>query len=444
MRHLRHAAVVAVLLGACATTLPTAADARERHPSTEQVSTAADGTPANDYVEGGSISADGRYVTFSSRATNLVPGAADNHVKVFVKDLRTGGIELISTTVDGKPATDDSWSESISGDGRYVVFSSYATDLTEDRRTGARKSDVFVRDRRTGRTEILVKSADTSDFAHSLTGKISDDGRYVAFVSNRKDLVQDGDSTTNVYLRDRWKKTTQRVTVNSDGSRPPWGTFLSPVISADGSKVGFRTNADLTDKPAARPKAGHGSDPYRNSYVHDIRTGRTQLAAHALDGTPVKAAWFNLSPDGRYALFSTGAPGMVEGDTHDVTDAFATDLVTGKTQRVSTGPDGELANSGSYTGALMSADNRRVFFSSRATNLVPDDTNKADDVFVRDLATDTVERVSVGTDGAQRPDITVLLGVDRSGDSVLFSGQSALATPGNPYPVIGLFVRHLT
>ncbi|MCC3775072.1 hypothetical protein [Streptomyces sp. UNOB3_S3] len=444
MRHLRHAAVVAVLLGMCATALPTAAGADERRPRTEQVSTTANGTPANAYVEGGSISADGRYVTFTSRASNLVPGATDNHEKVFVKDLRTGGIELISTTVDGRPATDDSSSNSISGDGRYVVFSSYATDLTDERRTGARKSDVFVRDRRTGRTEILVKSADTSDFAYSLTGEISDDGRYVAFVSNRKDLVQDGDSRTDVYLRDRLQKTTRRVSVKSDGSRTPWGTFLSPTISADGSKVGFRTNADLTDTPTARPKAGIGRDPYRDFYVHDMRTGRTQPAAHTLDGTPVRASWPSFSPDGRYLLFSADEPNMVEGDTHNVTDAYAEDLATGETRRVSTGQDGELADAGSYSGALMSADHRKVFFSSRATNLVPDDTNHSDDVFVRDLGTDTVERVSLDDDGAQRPDITLLRGIDRSGDSVLFSGQSALPTPGNPYPVTGLFVRHLS
>ncbi|RLV09962.1 hypothetical protein CTZ27_01540 [Streptomyces griseocarneus] len=434
--------MAAVLLaGTCVTALPAAAATA---PRTEQVSTAADGTPANAYVEGGSISADGRYVTFTSRATNLVPGATDTHEKAFLKDLRTGRIELVSAALDGKSANDDSWAQSVSGDGRYVVFSSYATGLTgTPSHVNARTSDLYVRDRATGRTEILVERTDPNPFADSSTGKISDDGRYVAFTSNRSDLVPGGDSQQEVYVRDRVQKTTQRASVNSDGSRVPGATFLSPVISADGGKVGFKTNLGVTVAPGAARKTELRASPYRQFYVHDMRTGRTQLAAHNLNRAVVRADWPALSPDGRYALFSTSAPDIVNGEVHDETDAYAKDLVTGVTRRMSTGQDGELANAGSYSGALMSADNRKVFFSSRATNLVPDDTNGADDVFVRNLETDTVERVSLDDEGEQRPDSTLLLGVDRSGESVLFSGQSALPSPENPYPVTGLFVRHL-
>lgn len=433
MRRLRHAAVAAALLTGFSMALPmTTAAADGRDPRTEQVSVAKDGSPANAPVDGGRISGDGRYVVFASRATNLVPGATGDRMKVFLKDLRTGRVELISATPGGTVADDDSTADSISGNGRYVVFSSFATDLTDGARTG-RRSDVYVRDRATGRTELLVRGEDIPSAKSTSDGQISDDGRYVAFSSTGDDGVD------YIHVRDRREKTTVRI-----GGRPAWGVYASPVISADGGKVGFKSNGIPTDPPATTGTRGTlRPAPDRQFYVYDVRTRRTRLAAWGLDGEDVRADRISLSPDGRYALFSCTSQRVVENDANEAGDVFATDLATNGIRLLSLGPDGVQADRGSPIGALMSADNRKVFFTSGATNLVPGDTNDTYDVFARDLATGAVERVSTGVDGTQRTDYARLLGVDRAGDTVLFGSSADQPAPKGSPTVSGLFVRHL-
>ncbi|WP_030661798.1 PD40 domain-containing protein [Streptomyces rimosus] len=431
--------MAAALSAGFATALPpTTAAADARQPRTEQVSVAQDGTPADAAVDNGRISGDGRYVVFTSRATNLVPGAAGDRVKVFLKDLRTGRVELISATPDGAVADDDSYADSISADGRHVVFSSAATDLTGTVRTGHR-SDVYVRDRATGRTELLVPSADDSPAARSTNGQISDDGRHVVFSSNRKDLVPGGDSTDYLYVRDRREGTTVRI-----GGPLAWGRYTSPVISADGRRVGFKSNGVPTGPSGTEGRPGlRRPSPDRQFYVYDIGSRRIRLAAWGLGGEDLRADRISLSPDGRHALFSCTSPRVVENDTNEKADVFGTDLVTDNVRLLSLRADGTQADGSSATGAYMSADNRKVYFASRATDLVPGDTNGVDDVFVRNLVTGAVDRVSIGADGTQRTDHARLLGVDRAGDTVLFGSSPDQATPGGPAAVAHLFVRHL-
>ncbi|MEU2789684.1 hypothetical protein [Streptomyces sp. NPDC007100] len=435
---LARAATTAALLAGSVNALPVpTAAADDRQPRTEQVDVAQDGTPADAPVEGGRISGDGHFVVFASRAANLVPGAAGDRSKVFLKDLGTGRVELISATPDGTVADGDSVADSISADGRYVVFSSAATDLTGTARAGG-GTDTYVRDRATGRTELLVPGA--SPAAHSSDGQISDDGRFAVFSSDRTDLAPGADGADYLYVRDRRERTTVRI-----GGPLAWGRYTSPVISADGRKAGFKANGVPTDPPAATGQAGpRRPSPDRQFYVYDIGTRRIRPAARGLDGEDVRADRISLGPDGRHALFSCTSPHVVDGDTNEAADVFATDLDTGAVRLLSRGPGGVQGDGGSATGAFLSADNRRAYFGSRATNLVPGDTNGTDDVFVRDLVTGAVARASTGTDGAQRTDHARLLGVDRAGDRVLFGSSPDQPTPAGPATVTHLFVRHLT
>ncbi|MGK5640906.1 hypothetical protein ACSNOK_21715 [Streptomyces sp. URMC 126] len=450
---LRHAAVAAALSAGLCTALPTTtataapvpprvtAAADVPVPRTEQVSVAEDGTPANAPVEGGRLSGDGRYVVFSSRAGNLVPGATGNRMKVFLKDLTTGRVELISAASGGAEADGDSTADSVSGDGRYVVFTSSATDLTGTTGTTpptGRRTDVYVRDRATGRTEILDRDGDAASAPRTSEGQISDDGRRVAFLSTG------GDGYAYLHVRDRRERTTVRV-----GGKLSWGVYASPVISADGSKVGFKSYgiSPGTTAPSVAPSARTGRPgvprpaPDRRFYVYDVRTRTTRLAARGLDDEDVRADRIALSPDGRYALFSCTSQRVVENDTNEAGDVFATDLATDEVRLLSLAPGGAQADGGSTLGGLMSADNGKVFFTSRATNLVPGDTNDTDDVFVRNLTTGAVERVSTAPDGSQRSDHARLLGVDRAGDTVLFGSSPDEPLPKGPATVTGLFVR---
>ncbi|GHC60601.1 TolB family protein [Streptomyces cinnamoneus] len=438
MRHLRRAALVAAV-GSCVVVAPAAAQ-EHAAPRTERVSVSAGGAQSAAETGDAQLSGDGRFVVLHSMATDLVPGTADPQRRIYVKELRTGKIELVSVASNGTQADGPSWSSSISADGRYVVFDSEATNLAPGRNPGG-YGDVFVRDRQTGRTEVLVENKGTQP-AHSSSPSISADGRYVAFASNRSDLVPgDTNDTTDVFVRDRLKGTTERVSVTSDGAQGD-GFSVSPVISADGSTVGFRSLAQLAPEPPGE-RAGLRKPQARTFYAHDLRTGRTQLAAQRLDGGPAAVLGAQaLSPDGRYALFSSASAGVVAGDTNGKADAFAKDLRTGVTRRLSLAADGSQAD-GASGDAVLSADSRRVFFTSDATNLVPGDTNGASDVFARDLLTGAVERVSLAHDGSQGNGRSAGPGTDLAGRTLVFTSAADNLVPGDTNAVHDAFVRHL-
>ncbi|MBO0655011.1 hypothetical protein J1792_20185 [Streptomyces triculaminicus] len=193
MRHLRPAALMAVLVG-CVAVAPAAA---EPTPRTERVSVAADGTQADRETGGADLSGDGRFVVLRSMATNLVPGTPDIQHRVYVKELRTGRIELVSVASDGTRANGASWSSSISADGRYVVFDSEATNLAPGRNPGT-NGDVFLRDRATGKVERVSLAHDGSQ-GNGRSAAPSTDlaGKTLVFTSAADNLVP-GD-TNAVY-----------------------------------------------------------------------------------------------------------------------------------------------------------------------------------------------------------------------------------------------------
>ncbi|CAM5741781.1 hypothetical protein SALBM311S_10123 [Streptomyces alboniger] len=277
MRCLRQVAVLAALVGSCATALPVtmaAASGREHRLRTERVSVTAEGTQANDFSGVGGISANGRYIAFDSSATNLVPGDSNGFSDIFVKDLHTGAIERANVADDGTQADNETMTYSMSANGRYIAFSSYADNLAPGDTPNAQ--DVFVHDRVTGRTELLVKAGEAG--AQTYEPSISANGRYVAFTSSRSDLVPgDTNNSRDVFVRDRWKKTVERVSVADDGTQTD-GFSEGAAISADGTRIGFRTQFSLDgdDEALARPDASGVRRPEALIfYVHDTRTGRT-------------------------------------------------------------------------------------------------------------------------------------------------------------------------
>ena len=135
-----------------------------------------------------SISADGRFVAFASAAANLVPGDTNDSIDIFVWDCRTDKIERVSTSSSGEQADSGSEYASVSADGRFVVFESGATNLVSGDTNG--KGDIFVRDRRTGTTERASVTASGGEAnGHSSFSSISADGRFVAFESEATNLV---------------------------------------------------------------------------------------------------------------------------------------------------------------------------------------------------------------------------------------------------------------
>jgi len=208
----------------------------------QRVSVASDGTQGNDNSWDPSISADGRYVAFFSHASNLVPGDTNGKADVFVHDRVTGQTTRVSVASDGTEGNGYSWFPSISADGRYVAFESIASNLVPGDTNGV--SDVFVHDRLTGQTtRVSVASDGTQGHSASDHPSISADGRYVAFESFASNLVPgDTNGKRDVFVHDRLTGQTARVSVASDGTQGN-GDSIYPSISADGRYVAFVSGA---------------------------------------------------------------------------------------------------------------------------------------------------------------------------------------------------------
>lgn len=279
--------------------------------------------------EGTSISADGRYIAFSSSASNLVPGDTNDIGDVFVHDRLTGATTRASVSSAGRQGND--WSSgitSISANGQYVVFASAASNLVADDTNDS--EDVFVHDQHTGATtRVSVDSAGQQANSSSGSSVISADGRYVAFNSHASNLVTgDTNDTEDVFVHDRQAGVTTRVNVNSAGGQ-----------ANDGSGLGF---------------------------------------------------FLSISADGRYVAFNSYASDLVEGDTNGTSDIFVHDRQTGATTRVSVSSAGWQGFFRSEFPAI-SNDGRYVSFASDALNLVAGDTNYVRDIFVHDRLTTLLE-----------------------------------------------------
>ena len=286
--------------------------------TTTLVSAAPDGTPGNGASFEGVISDSGRYVGFQSVATNLsdvrLPDTPAPVVRSYVRDLTTGKIRLVGVSSEGVPANNHTTGISLSADGRYAAFDSPATNLVPG--DSNNRSDVFVRDLFLERTRrISLSSKEAQAKGGSSESSISGDGRYVAFMSDAPNLVAgDTNRKLDVFVRDLLKGTTRRVSVSSSGSQANGMSFF-PHLAAARPVVVFVSRASNLVKPASS---------LDHIYRHNWETGRTIR----VDGTPSGVPGNDISyrPDvsssGRLITFSSRASNLVPRDTNDVSDVF--------------------------------------------------------------------------------------------------------------------------
>lgn len=210
---------------------------------TERVSVDSNSVEGNELSTGASISADGRFVIFYSMASNLVTGDNNGSYDVFVHDRTTGQTERVSVDSSGQEGNLSSYRPALSADGRYAVFESEATNFIAD--DNNESNDVFVHDRQTGQTRLI--SMDNSGIQGSGSSgwsRISGDGRYVVFESVASNLVEnDGNGARDIFIRDRVAGFTERVSVTHNGVEASSLSFLSSV-SNDGQYVVFLSDAN--------------------------------------------------------------------------------------------------------------------------------------------------------------------------------------------------------
>jgi len=390
---------------------------------TELISVASDGTQGNRESFSSSISADGRYIAFSSNASNLVNGDTnyycdtnhdgsftDNCTDVFVHDRVTGETTRVSVASDGTQGNGGSYGPFISADGRYVAFPSQATNLVAGDSNGC--EDIFVHDRETGQTtRVSVSSNGTQGDYASFYPTITADGRFVAFESWASNLVvDDTNGEIDVFVHDRITKVTTRFSVASDGTQ---GSGWYPFISADGHYVAFASGSDNL----VVGDTNNTSD----IFVKDRVTGETTRISLASDGSQANDLSQNpsISGDGLYVAFESWATNLVLGDTNLLRDTFVHDRVTGETTRVSVASDGTQAN-GNPSNPIISTDGRYVAFESWASNLVVGDTNSTNDIFVHDRVTGETSRLSVASDGTQGNNYSWYPSISADGRSVAY------------------------
>lgn len=416
--------------------------------STVRVSVDSNGVEGDRWSWEPSLSADGRYVGFSSETAYLVPGDTNNSVDVFVHDLASGSTVRVSVDSNGVQANAHSGGCDLSADGRYVAFVSLATNLVAGDTNAS--LDVFVHDRVSGTTTREGVAAGGVQATGAGNPSISADGRYVAFMSGDPGLVPgDTNNLADVFVRDRQLGLTWRVNVDSTGLQANHWSW-SPRLSADGSSVAFASSA-------TNLVSGDTNSSF-DVFVHVLATGQTVRAS--VDANGVEGNWhsggydywwnyeyyFNtttldISGDGRFVTFDAQAWNLVSDDTNFYQDVFVHDLQTGATTRVSVGSGDAQANRES-TDPVISSDGRFVAFRSWANNLVNADSNGEPDVFVRDRLWSLTERASVSWSGVQaNHGSDWQCAISSGGRFVAFASPASNLVPGDNNAMWDVFVR---
>ncbi len=364
--------------------------------ATELVSLSTNGVQGNDGSSLPSITDDGRYVVFQSSASNLISGDTNNSEDIFLKDVTTGAIQRVSVATDGTQGNGDSYEPSITSDGHYVAFYSDANNLVANDTNGQR--DVFLKDITTGAIQLVSRAADgTQGNWGSCCPSVTLDGRYVVFRSFASNLVLgDTNSVYDIFLKDVTTGAIRRVNVAADGTQANLYSFsTSASITPDGRYVVFRSDA-------SNLVSGDTNSVF-DIFLKDVTTGAIQRVSTAADGAQGNGhsvdPW--ITPDGRYVVFRSTANNLVLGDTNGKHDIFLKDVITGTIQRVSVAADGSESNGNSYRfgySSPITLDGRYVVFRSEASNLVLEDTNNQADIFLKDTITGEIQLVSATAD----------------------------------------------
>ncbi|MCC6408954.1 MAG: PD40 domain-containing protein [Planctomycetes bacterium] len=403
------------------------------------------GLPALEFIFSSSVpealSRDGRFVTFFTGATNL--SALDTNTKddVYVRDRTTGATELVSCDAAGL-AVGGSGS-TISEDGRYVCFVSDSTAIDPAKLGGG----IVVRDRVLGTTgPVPLSNFGQIPDQVSFTPRLSADGRWVVFASYATNLVAgDSNGLWDVFVHDRQGPQTRRVSVSSsgvEGNKSSWSGSATP----DGSAIVF---SSASDNLVSGDTNGFG-----DVFVHWPGTGVTELvslsntgalANQGAGGGPFGIRSSAISDDARWVAFASASTNLVAGDTNGVVDVFLRDRLLGTTICATAGVLGNPGTLGGGTdGIVLSGDGRFVGFVSSSPDLIAGDSNGQADVFLRDCIAGVTRRVNETLTGATGAPQFWVPACSADGRYVLIHGTCANFVASDPVGTRGhAFVRDM-
>lgn len=308
------------------------------------------------------------------------------------------GIQRISLGSSSLEGDSSSFHVNLSENGRYATFQSFANNWHPDD-PNTFKQDVFLRDELTNETIQITFGEDDS-----FDATISADGRFVAFTSYAGDLVPNDNNTTSIWIRDGldvflYDSQTggfSRVSL-TDRSQEIKGNSIG-IITPDGNYIVFLSNGNNVIY-------GVENGPKNPAlYIRNWRTGEIKRITHELNnptGFPNgELGNISVSHDNRYIVYTAEASNLVPNDNNGESDIFLYDQQSGITKRISEPSPGINAN-GASNKAQISDNGEYIAFHSTATNLVPNDTNGEMDVFVYTIATGEIELISISTAGVQ-------------------------------------------
>ena len=406
-----------------------AANASAQQPI-ECVSVNTDGTGnggADQYVRN-PVSADGRYVAFSSSSSQLVAGDVNGFDDVFVRDRLTGTNVLISVASDGSQGNGNSIEPGISGDGRFVAFASQASNFVTPDTNGL--NDLFLRDRDPDGNGIFDEGNETTicisrkwtgaeSSGASLRPCISSDGSTVAFECNSQ-LTPDSDDHTEIYAYDVASGTLSCVSLAFDGS--PGGDASGASISDDGNRVAFESTSPYLIR--------NDQNSRKDVFLRNRRLGTTQIVSISTDGQQGDDDSFNaaISGDGATVAFASTSQNLISPRTGGRVNVYVRDVAQRTTTCITVLPDG-TEESGDRPS--LSEDGTLVVFESGATGFVPLDQNAANDVFLFDRSVGTYETISADCVGFTANAPSLLAAVTPDGRFVSFFSDASNLTDGS-------------
>lgn len=381
------------------------------------------------------VSRNGRFVTFASSSPELVAEDWNGTFDVFVHDRQTGVTERVSISNDEAEANADSMQPSISDEGRYVAFRSQATNLVVSDTNLS--MDVFVRDRLLGTTtRVSVSSLGVEGDNSSMSPAISGNGRSVVFFSYASNLViGDENGVADVFVHDLQLSTTVQASVATGGLPANYVSSAFAAISQDGRTVVFRSGADNL----VANDLNNMDDIFVRNLDTGV-TSRVSVASNGAEADSA-SEYPSISGDGRYVCFNTWATNLTPGDTNGASDVFLHDRQTGQTVLVSKSPTGGPATGGGSVRATVSDDGRFVAFESGATNLVVGDTDGFDDIFVHDRQIGSTVRASLTPSGTQPDRPSYRSSISEDGTVVCFQTEASDIVPGDTNGLTDCYVR---
>jgi len=398
------------------------------------------------------LSADGRWVTFISSATNLVVGDTNSEQDVFLYDRVDDALIRLSEDSNGTGGNARSRNPAISADGRFVIFESDADNLVPG--LVGIDARLFLYDRNFG---TLVRIAEFTEAPYQPCIYNSGNEGWIAYGAKAHPLIPESIQHRQIVLEpfesfdpDRESSSTFGATAIAQGGDqssiitrrdPPLpvevanGDSQSPDVAGSGRFVVFQTNAGNLI----------GESPGGRQIVRlDRQTGELILASLGDGGEPVDFAWPPTKPsvdaNGNRVVFLTRAANLVPGDTNDLQDLFVRDLGLGQTARISMGNNDDEAN-GESENPVISANGGSVAFESEASNLVADDTNGRRDIFVRDFDSPVLERVSISTENQEFDAHSESPDINATGRFVVFSSSGDLKDGPGPFPNQQIWLR---